>query len=203
MKKILQIESSIKSQNSFSNQLSALLLEKITAAHPDHQIKTRNLSETPLPHLTDAHFAAFLAAPETRTERQTVDVKVSDEAIAELMDADIIVLAVPFYNFGIPSTLKAWVDHIARAGITFRYDANGAEGLVKNKKVYLAIASGAVYSEGPMKGYDFAEPYMRAMLGFLGMTDITTIRVEGTSIPGVTETALSKAVDKINELALA
>jgi len=204
MKKILHIESSInKSENSFSHRLSEAMLEKISGAYPDHRIKTLDLGEHPLPHLTDAHFAAFLTPPEVRSDKHSADAKYSDEAIADLMDADIIVISVPLYNFGIPSTLKAWIDHIARAGITFRYDENSVEGLVKNKKVYLAIASGGIYTEGAMQAYDFTEPYLRAFLGFIGMTDITTVRVEGTSIPGIKETALSKAFEKVNELAFA
>jgi FMN-dependent NADH-azoreductase len=101
------------------------------------------------------------------------------------------------YNFSIPSVLKAWFDHLARAGKTFKYTANGPEGLVKGKKIYLAIASGAIFSEGEMKSYDFVEPYLRVVLGFLGMTDVTTIRVEGVAIPGLKETALERAVASI------
>jgi FMN-dependent NADH-azoreductase len=94
--------------------------------------------------------------------------------------------------------LKAWIDQIVRAGLTFRYGANGQpEGLIKGKKVYLAIASGGVYSDGPMKAYDFVEPYLRGVLGFLGMTDVSTFRVEGTSVPGIKETALAKGVESV------
>ena len=105
------------------------------------------------------------------------------------------------YNFGIPSTLKAWIDHIVRAGVTFRYSDGFPEGLIKNKKVYLAISSGGVYSEGPMKSYDFTEPYLRTALGFIGLTDITVFRVEGTFVPGVKETALPKAIDSVKQYA--
>jgi FMN-dependent NADH-azoreductase len=101
------------------------------------------------------------------------------------------------YNFGIPSTLKTWIDHVARAGKTFKYDGKTPEGLVKNKKVYLAISSGGVYSEGFMKAYDFTESYLRAVLGFMGMTDIKAFRVEGVKVPGMQEIALDKAIQAI------
>jgi FMN-dependent NADH-azoreductase len=113
------------------------------------------------------------------------------------MEADMIVIGAPLYNFGISSALKAWIDHIARAGLTFHYTEHGSEGLVKGKKVYLAIAMGGVYSEGPMQAYDFVTPYLKAVLGFIGMTDITVFRAEGTAIPGLKETALEKAIAAI------
>lgn len=93
--------------------------------------------------------------------------------------------------------IKAWLDHIVRSGITFRYDANGPEGLVKGKKVYIAMASGSVYSEGPMQPYDFVAPYLKWILGFMGMTDVKVLRVEGTAIPGIQETALEKGLKSI------
>ena len=99
------------------------------------------------------------------------------------MSADTIVIGAPRYNFGIPWTLKAWVDHIARAGVTFRYTAEGPEGLMKDKKVYVAMSSGGIYSEGPTAGYDFVAPYLKAVLGFLGITDVTVVRVEGHRLP--------------------
>jgi len=125
-------------------------------------------------------------------ERQAV--RHSEEAIADITEADILVIGAPMYNFSIPSALKAWIDHVVRAGVTFKYDANGPEGLVKGKKVYIALSSGGVFSDGPMRSMDFAEPYLRHILGFIGLTDVTLFRVEGLSIPGVRETALEKAV---------
>lgn len=199
MKNILQITSSINGENSFSNRLSATILDKVAAANPGALIQKHDLNRLPLPHLTDAHFAAFLAAPEARTEQQSADVRYSDEAISELMAADAVILGVPLYNFSIPSTLKSWIDHIVRARVTFRYTPNGPEGLVKNKRVYLALSSGGIYSEGAMKSYDFAEPYLRASLGMLGMTDVTAFRVEGVKIPGVQESAFEKAVEAVDK----
>ena len=114
-----------------------------------------------------------------------------------VMAADAVVIGVPFYNFTIPSSLKSWIDHLTRAGITFRYTATGPEGLIKGKKVYLALASGGVYSEGPMQGYDFAAPYLRTVLGFLGMSDVTVARAEGVKMPEFEPAALRKGIDSV------
>jgi FMN-dependent NADH-azoreductase len=197
MQNILVIESSPRGAVSFSRKLSRAIVEKLKAKSPKATIRTRDLTVQPTPHLEEAHLAAFFAPPEGHSEKDREAIRHSDEAIAELMSADTIVIGVPMYNFSIPSVLKAWIDHIARANQTFRYSANGAEGLVKNKKVFLAEATGGIYSEGAMKSYDFAEPYLRAMLAFLGMTDVTTIRVEGIAMPGVQDTALDKAIQSI------
>ncbi|MFA6060856.1 MAG: NAD(P)H-dependent oxidoreductase [Taibaiella sp.] len=201
MKKILNIVTSVKGETSFSIKLSNAILEKLSVIYPGNQVHTRNLAQSPFPHLEETLFTSFHTPEEVRTEEHKDAVKHSDQAIKELMEADIIVIGVPLYNFGIPSTLKSWIDHIARAGVTFRYDSNGPEGLVVNKKVYLAIASGGIYSEGPMKSYDFTEPYLRKVLGFIGMTDISTFRVEGTLMPELKEIALPKALSTVNEFA--
>src|SRR5882757_11269048 len=199
MKKILNIISSVKGNDSFSIKLSNAVLDKITSIYPDSIIHTHDLSKSPFPHLEESVFTSFYTPQEKRTEQHKEAIFHSDEAIKELMESDILVIGVPLYNFGIPSTLKAWIDHVARSGVTFRYTDGRPEGLVKNKKVYLAIASGGVYSEGPMKSYDFTEPYLRAVLGFIGLTDIATFRVEGTVVPGVKETALPKALSRVEE----
>jgi len=199
MKKILNIVTSVKGEASFSIKLSNAILKKLLADYPGSQVRTHDLSKTPFPHLEETHFASFYTPEEMRTDEHKEAIKHSDEAIKELMEADIIVIGVPLYNFGIPSTLKAWIDHIVRAGITFSYSDGFPKGLVVNKKVYLAIASGGVYSKGPMKSYDFTEPFLRTSLGFIGMNDITVFRVEGTFVPEFKETALSKAMNTVNE----
>jgi FMN-dependent NADH-azoreductase len=155
------------------------------------------LAAHPFPHLEESILTAFFTPPEKHTDNDKKAIRNSNEAVAELMAADAIVISVPMYNFAVPSVLKAWIDHVCRAGVTFRYTANGPEGLVKGKKVYLAIASGGVYSSGPMKAYDFTESYLRTVLGFLGMTDIEVYRVEGVAVPDLQATALEKAVASI------
>lgn len=154
MKKILNLVSSVKGDDSFSIRLSNAVLEKIKSIYPDSTVHTRDLSKSPFPHLEETVFTSFYTPEEKRTVELKEAVLHSDEAIGELMEADITVIGVPIYNFGIPSTLKAWIDHVARSGVTFQYTNGRPEGLVKNKKVYLSIASGGVYSEGPMKSYE-------------------------------------------------
>lgn len=195
--KILHLISSPRGGASFSIKLGNAIVEKLQTANPGSTVKVHDLVTTPFPHLEEVHLNSFFTPKENHTPELTAAIKHSNEAIAEINEADVIVIGVPLYNFSIHSTLKAWIDHISRAGITFQYTANGPEGLIKNKKVYLAIASGAVYTEGPFKAYDFTEPYLRAILGFLGMTDLTAFRVEGVSVAGLKEQALEKGIASI------
>ncbi|TCD27055.1 FMN-dependent NADH-azoreductase [Pedobacter psychrodurus] len=195
--KILHLISSPRGEASFSTKLGNAIVEKLQVANPNSSLITHNLTDSPFPHLEEVHINSFFTPLEHHTPEFTEAIKHSNEAIAELKNADAIVIGVPMYNFGIHSTLKAWLDHIARAGQTFSYSENGPEGLVKNKKVYLAISSGGVYSEGPMKAYDFTESYLRSVLGFLGMVDVTVFRAEGLNMPNLKDEALGKAVESI------
>jgi FMN-dependent NADH-azoreductase len=117
------------------------------------------------------------AAPEQRTTEQSNTLALSDALIDELFEADTIVIAVPMHNFGPPSTLKAWIDHVARAGRTFSFGANGPQGLLKGKNAVLVLATGGVYSTGHMKPFDFTEPYLRTVLGFVGITNVDVVRI--------------------------
>jgi FMN-dependent NADH-azoreductase len=162
-------------------------------------VVTRDVAKNPFPYLEEVHFKSFFTPVENHTPAQTEAIAHSNTAIAELFNADAIVIGVPFYNFTIPTTLKSWIDHICRAGVTFSYAGGAPQGLVTGKKVFLAVASGGVYSEGPMMGYDFAEPYLRAVLGFLGMTDVTTFRLEGVNFPDNTDAAVAKALGFVEE----
>jgi len=200
-KKILNIITSIKGDASFSNKLSNAVLEKLTKEYPASEVKTFDLSKTPLPYLNEVQLSAFYTPEEAHTTDQSESIKLSDDAITDLLEADIIVIGVPMYNFGIPALLKGWIDQVARAGKTFSYDENGPKGLISGKKVFLSVASGAVFSDGPYKIYDFAEPYLRVVLGFLGITDVTTFRVEGTSIPDFADRALPNALAAVEEFA--
>jgi len=201
MKKILNVVTSLKGNESFSIKLSGAILDKLLSVYPGSVVHTRDLTKNPVPHLEEMHFAAFYTPEENRTDEHNEAIKHSDEAIKELTEADIIILGVPLYNFGIPSTLKAWIDHIIRAGLTFSYADGSPKGLVTDKKVYLAIASGGIYSEGPMKSYDFTESYLRKSLGFIGMTDISVFRVEGTFVPELAASALPKALESVTAYA--
>lgn len=195
--KILHLISSPRKDASFSIKLGNQVIERLLKKHPGSIVTTHNLTETPFPHMEEVHLQSFFTQPGMRTPELAEAVKHSDEAIQELMDANIIVIGVPMYNFSIHSTLKAWLDHVMRAGITFTYSAAGVEGLIKNKKVYLAVSTGGIYSEGPMKEYDFTEPYLVKVLNFIGIMDITTYRVEGVNLPDIKENALETAFGKI------
>jgi FMN-dependent NADH-azoreductase len=197
MKKILHIISSPRGDASYSIRLGNAIIDKIQLAYADSTVKEVSLVDERFPHLEEAHLNAFFTPAANRTPENLVAIKHSDEAIAEIMDADIIVLGVPLYNFSIPSNLKAWIDHISRAGVTFKYDENGPEGLIKNKKLYIAFSAGGIYTEGPMTSYDTATPYLKSVFGFLGLTDVTVVRVEGTSIPGIQDNALAKGIESI------
>lgn len=195
--KILNILSSINGADSNSNRLVQAVNEQLTKLHPHSSIAVRDLAKNPLPHLDSSHFKAFGLAADARTKEDDAAVFHSDSAIAEIQSADIVVIGVPFYNFSIPGTLKSWIDHIVRAGVTFQYGAGGPKGLLTGKKVYLAIASGGIYSDEAMKAYDFAEPYLRFILGFIGLTDVTAFRIEGTKIPDMLDTAFEKASEEL------
>ncbi|HWB94444.1 MAG TPA: NAD(P)H-dependent oxidoreductase [Puia sp.] len=198
MKKILNIQSSARGEASYSVKLANAILDRLKERYPDAVVETIDLVKTAFPHLEEAHIASFFTPAEKRTLRERVAVRHSDENIRAVQDADILVIGAPMYNFSIPSALKAWIDHVVRAGVTFAYLDKGPEGLVKGKKVYVAVSSGGVFSEGAMKGMDFVEPYLRMILGFIGLTDITFIRVEGLAVPGVKEGAWEKAVASIH-----
>jgi FMN-dependent NADH-azoreductase len=182
MTTILHINSSVRRDGSVSRQLTGEFIEKWTSLHPDTRIIERDLSAHPIPHLSELMMGAFFTPDEQRTAEQATTVKLSDGLLEELFAADIVVIGAPMYNFSVASSLKAWIDHVARAGITFKYTSGGPAGLVKGKKVYVFTSRGGVYSEGDGKGMDFHETYLRGVLGFMGMEDVTFIHTEGLSM---------------------
>jgi len=198
MKKILHIISSPRGEASFSTKLGRAIIEKLQATNPQYTVKIHDLTKEPFAHLGQAQLNAFFTRPENRTAENLADIRQSEEAINEVLEADIIVISVPVYNFNIHSTLKAWIDHIVRGGRTIRFGADGTEGLVKNKKVYLAISSKGIYSEGEMKEFDFVEPYLKHVLKFIGITDIEVLRVEGSSLPAAQSIALERTMANFN-----
>lgn len=188
MTTLLQITSSITGDNSHSKRLSQQFIERWQAENPDGKVVVRDLTQHS-PHLDGARFQAFFTPAEERTPEQQAAVDYSDQLIAELRAADVIVIGVPFYNFGIPSTLKAWFDHIARAGVTFRYTANGPEGLLPNVPVYLINARGGHYAGGP------ADWQVNTFLNFVGLTQIHTVSAEGLALG---EESVNQAVAQAN-----
>ena len=196
---VLHIKTSINGDASKSNQLSNSIIEKLKNTYSECAVETLDLSENPLPFLTAEMYQAFSTPKDARSLTQLEVIQPSDMAIKQLKNADILVLAVPLYNFSIPANLKAWLDQIARANETFSYATGSPQGLLTGKKVYLAIASGGVYSEGMMKAYDFTENYLRTVLGFMGLTDVSTFRLEGIFVPNMGEQAVSKALETVEE----
>jgi FMN-dependent NADH-azoreductase len=194
MKKILSVISSPRGAVSASIQLAQALTDQLVAAYPGSIVKATDLTKKNFPHLEESHITSFFTPPDQHTGKDKEAIRHSDEAIKEIMEADILIIGAPMYNFNIHSTLKAWLDHIVRKGLTFSYSEKGPEGLVKGKKVYLILSTGGIFSEGSMKPHDFVEPYLRFIFGFIGLTDVTVFRVEGLAIPGIMETAMEKAI---------
>ncbi len=202
MANVLYINSSVRTAGSLSRQLSAEFVAKWQATHPADTVVTRDLALDPVPHLDEQTLGAFFTPAEARNAEQAFAVRLSDQLVDEVVAADVIVIGAPMYNFSVPSGLKAYIDQIARAGRTFKYTESGPVGLLTNKKVYIVTASGGVYSEGPAAGYDFLATYLRAVLGFLGITDISFIRAEGVALgeQALADT-LAKSRNAIDELA--
>jgi FMN-dependent NADH-azoreductase len=198
MKTLLQLNTSIFSDGGQSSQLAQRFVAGWREANPAATVKVRDLAKEPIPHLDAAGFGAFLAKPEARTPEQQAAAQFSDELIAELKSADVIVLGLPLYNFGLPSTLKAYFDQIGRAGETFRYTAEGPVGLVTGKKAYVFATRGGLYKGTPS---DTQTPYVRAFLGFLGITDVEFVYAEGLAISETSKLAsIEKAHRDITEL---
>ena len=198
MKNILMITSSVKGSESISTRLANTIATHLQETYPGSTLTVHDLATNPIPHLSGLQVQAFFSAETTPETLQAT--AVSDNAIAALQQADIIILAVAYYNFSIPSTLKAWIDHVVRAGKTFSYADGSPKGFIQNKKAYLAIAYGGIYSEGPMKDID-VDNYLRQVLGFIGITDVTTFRAEGSMYPATKDTFWDTAVAKVQAYA--
>jgi len=177
--KLLHIDSSILGDESASRELGSAWVRNWLERHPQGSVHHVDLARDPLNHLSGAIFAARAAADARRDAILQRDVDADQRALVDFLEADVIVIGAPMYNFSIPSQLKAWIDRIVVAGKTFRYGANGPEGLAKGKKAVLVISRGGVYSAGPAAAMDFQETYLRSVLGFIGITDVELIRAEG------------------------
>jgi FMN-dependent NADH-azoreductase len=177
--KILQIKGSVFNGSGQSSRLSDQLVAQLRAENPGAQVVQRDLVSDPVPHLDAARVAAFFAKPDARTDEQNAVIAYSDALIDEVRQADVIVLGLPMYNFGVPSQLKAWFDHLARAGVTFKYTEKGAVGLLTGKKAYVVATRGGVYAGTP---HDFEVPFVRQFLGFIGITDVELVFAEGLAL---------------------
>jgi FMN-dependent NADH-azoreductase len=200
MTTLLQIKASISHDQGLSSQLANNFVDAYRKSHPHAKVLVREVaSAEPVPHLNGERFGAFIAKPEQRTDAQRAVVAYSDALIEELKRADIVVIGLPMYNFGVPSQLKAYFDHIARAGVTFNYSATGPVGLLTGKKVYDFAARGGLYAGTPL---DTQTGHVRDFLAFLGMKDVQFVYAEGLAVsPESREAGLAKAAAEIASLA--
>ncbi len=199
MPTLLQINASIRSGAGVSSSLADQFVQAWKAANPGGTVITRDLAATQVPHLDAERFDAFLAPAAQRSVQQQAVVDFSDALIAEIQRADTIVIGLPMYNFGIPSQLKAYFDHIARAGVTFRYTAQGPEGLLTGKRAYVFAARGGRYVGTPL---DSQSPYVRDFLGFLGIREVEFVYAEGLNLsPESKRESLQLAAGHISKLA--
>lgn len=188
---VLQINSSARTTGSHSTRLAGDIVQRLGAA----TLTVRDLGKQPLPALDEAALGALFTPAEQRTPAQAARVAQDDALIAEVQAADVLVLGVPMYNFGVPAALKNWIDAIARAGVTFKYTDKGPIGLLTGKKVYVALARGGLYRDTPA---DSQVPYLKSVLGFLGMTDVTFFYAEGLAMgPEAEKKALASAAAQI------
>src|SRR6267142_5634386 len=201
MKNILLIQSSPRGLESYSQKVARSIVGDLEERYPGANVVVRDLAQNPPPHVDQAFVEGISTGPEQRTPKQTKALALSDVLIDELFAADIIVLAVPMHNFGPPSTLKAWIDHVVRIGRTVSYSQKGPAGMLKGKRAILVLARGGVYSDGPARPFDFQEPYLRAILGFIGLTDVDVVRVEGAAMSAIgPEKALASAMAQSREI---
>lgn len=199
---LLHIDSSVLGANSASRALSAAIVAREAAIHPGLQVTHRDLAADAALHLSPAHLAAWQGGA-VEDALLGADIKKGGGYLQELTAADIVVIGAPMYNFSIPSQLKAWIDRVVIAGKTFRYGPNGAEGLLLNKKVFIASSRGSVYAEGsPTAALEHHESYLKGVLGFIGLTDVTIVRAEGLALgPEARDAAMSKARRDIEAIA--
>lgn len=202
MKQILLINVSPRGTESASRTVAETLAARLTSLYPSAQLLHRDLAAETLPHLDDTTLRAISTKDPAEAERLQAAARLSDRLTDELLAADLLVIATPMWNFGIPSALKAWIDLVVRPGRTFQYGEGGVLGLATGKKAILVLASGGVFTEGPWRAWDFVEPYLRQILGFIGITDVQTLRAEGLNIPPLAANAVPKANAAVAELAL-
>jgi FMN-dependent NADH-azoreductase len=198
--KLLHIDSSVLGPHSVSRQVTAAIVDRLRQTTPGIEVVYRDLAVTPLAHLTGSHLAASqgVAPPADLLE----DIATSKAVLDEFLAADIVVLGAPMYNFTIPSQLKAWIDRVVIAGKTFKYGAQGPEGLAGNKRVIVAISRGGYYGPGtPAAAFEHLETYLRGVFGFIGVAKLEFISADGIQIgPEHREKALAGALQAATKL---
>jgi FMN-dependent NADH-azoreductase len=201
MKKLLHIDSSVLGPHSVSRQVSAAIVDRLRQTAPNLEVAYRDLSATPLSHLSGAHLAAAQGAASADASLAQ-EMAAGQAVLAEFLAADTVVLGAPMYNFTIPSQLKAWIDRIVVAGKTFKYDAQGPQGLAGDKRVIVAISRGGFYGAGtPAAALEHLESYLRGVFGFIGVTKLEFILADGIQVgPEHREKALAGALQAVTNL---
>ncbi|WP_075793823.1 FMN-dependent NADH-azoreductase [Massilia putida] len=195
---ILQINGSARANGSNSTRVADAITARLKARNPQATVELRDLARDPHPVLDETALSALFTPADQRTPQQSERVALDDALIAQLKRADVIVLGVPMYNFGVSVQIKSWIDAVTRAGQTFRYTANGPEGLVSGKKVYVGLARGGIYRDTPA---DSQVPYLKGVLGLMGMTDVEFIYAEGVNMgPDRASAAFDEVAAQIDEI---
>nr|WP_010131540.1 FMN-dependent NADH-azoreductase [Microbulbifer agarilyticus] len=198
---LLVVKSSVFAGGGQSSMLAEKFVQNWRDQYPDAEVAERDLSAHPVPHLDASRIGALFSAPDGRTVEQQAVLDYADELLAEVTSADAIVLAVPMYNFGVPSQLKAWLDHLARAGVSFKYTETGPVGLLQDKPVYILAARGGVYHAA---GQDYQAPFLRQFFGLLGITSLEFVYAEGLNMgEDAKQQALAEAEQQIASLIVA
>ncbi|HEX8526594.1 FMN-dependent NADH-azoreductase [Allosphingosinicella sp.] len=201
MTRILIIDSAATGAQSVSRRLTSELAERLAGASGKVEIVRRDIGSSPVPHLTEETVFAIRTG-ESKTEAERGALMLSDALIDEIRAADLVVIGAPMYNFGMPSTLKAWFDHVLRARVTFRYTESGPEGLMKGKRAVVVESRAGFYSEGPSAAMDSQEPHLRTLLGFMGIEEVTFVRAEKLAFgPEAAEASLGEASRRLREIA--
>jgi len=201
-KQILVVSASPRGNESASRTIAQTLDARLRTEFPDAKYVYRDLAEDHLPHLDSSTLKAITSKDIKEVEENREAGRLSDTLTEELLASDLLVIATPMWNFGIPSLLKAWIDLVVRPGKTFQYAEAGVEGLAKGKKAILVIASGGVFTDGPWKPWDYVDPYLRQILKFIGIENVQTVRVEGLNVPPLVAMAIPNAERAISELTL-
>lgn len=199
MSRVLVIESSARQQGSVSRQLTSDFIAQWLLAHPQDDIQIRDLAKEPVPHLDETLLAGWMKPAEQQNDAEKAAAARSNHLTEEVLAADVLVLAAPMYNFAIPSTLKSWLDHVLRAGVTFKYTETGPQGLLTGKRAYVLTARGGIYAGSAL---DHQEPYLRQALAFIGIHDVQFIHAEGLNMGSeFLEQGLAKARAQLAEVA--
>lgn len=195
MSRVLVIESSARQEGSVSRQLTQAFIAQWKAAHPSDEISVRDLAVEQVPHLDANLLGGWMKPADQHSDQEKNALVRSNLLTEELLAADVLVLAAPMYNFAIPSTLKSWLDHVLRAGVTFKYTETGPQGLLTGKRAFVLTARGGIYAGGTL---DHQEPYLRQVLGFIGIHDVEFIHAEGLNLGAESlEKAVTQAKAKL------